>query len=413
LLHIFERGAITLGDSPKRTKVLHIITRFIGGGADENTLFTVNGLDKSRYDVHLMIGNTCDQAMIDRLDSRVRLITIEDMGREISPLKDMKALLLMRSMIKKERYDIIHTHTSKAGFLGRIAGHLCGCSIIIHGVHTIPFADVLQPRYNWLFLVLEKYAARFTKVFITVGEELKWRYIEKGVGSPERYCTIYSGMDLEEFSRAAAMTPGNLKELRHSLGVGDDDVCVGIVSRLEPGKGFAFFPSIVEEVIRRCKKVKFLIVGDGSMRGDLISQIGEKKLSDHVIFAGFRDDVAQVMASFDIAIFTSLLEGLPRAVVQYAIMGKPIVTFDVGGIREVVRDGENGYIIEKNAINDFAEKIAYIIETPPVWQSMRDKEKDFPRHLWSKDEMVERIDAVYQKALNSENPCVPAASART
>ena len=150
-----------MGDSSKRIKVLHVITRFIGGGADENTLFTVNGLDKSRYDVHLMIGNTYDQAMIDRLDRAVRLIKIAEMGREISPLKDMKALMLIRAHMTSEGYDIIHTHTSKAGFLGRTAAHLCGVSNIIHGVHTIPFGDVLRPRYNWLFLLLEKVLQEF------------------------------------------------------------------------------------------------------------------------------------------------------------------------------------------------------------------------------------------------------------
>jgi glycosyltransferase involved in cell wall biosynthesis len=392
-----------LDDSSKRVKVLHVITRFIGGGADENTLFTVNGLDKSRYEVHLMIGNTYDKAMIERLDADVRLIKIADMGREISPVKDMKALLLMHSFIRREQYDIIHTHTSKAGFLGRTAAHLCGLSNIIHGVHTIPFGDVLRPRYNWFFLLLEKYAARFTRVFISVGEDLKWRYIKQGVGSPERFCTIYSGMDLEEFTRAGAMTPEELRSLRRSMGIGDDEYCVGIVSRLEPGKGFAFFPSIVEEVNRRCEKVKFLVVGDGSMRHDLLSQIREKKLQDHVVFAGFRDDVARVMAAFDIAIFTSLLEGLPRTVVQYAILGKPIVTFDVGGVREVVRDGENGFIIEKNSIDEFAGKIAHILQTPDLRELMREKEKEFPRHLWSKDEMVGRIDDIYQKLLHKQS----------
>ena len=154
--------------SRKKIKVLHAITRFICGGADENTLFTVNGLDKERYEVHLMIGNTYEETMIKRLKKDVNLIKITDMVREISPLQDLKALLAMYRIIRSEKYDIMHTHTSKAGFLGRMAAHMGGTSHIVHGVHTIPFADVLQPRYNRFFLFLEKFAARFTHVFISV-----------------------------------------------------------------------------------------------------------------------------------------------------------------------------------------------------------------------------------------------------
>jgi glycosyltransferase involved in cell wall biosynthesis len=379
-----------------RIKVLHIITRFICGGADENTLYTVNGLDKERYDVHLMIGNTHEDKMIARLDPSVRLIKNINMGREISPVKDFRAFVQIYRTITTEKYDILHTHTSKAGFLGRLASRLARTPHIIHGVHTIPFADVLQPKYNGFYLFLERFAGSFTDLFISVGDDLKLRYVREGVGSPERYHTVYSGMDLELFDRALAMSGDDRVSLRKEVGLSDGETCVGIVSRLEPGKGFNFFPDIVQEVVKRHRHARFLVVGDGSLKENLFQEIKERKLQENVIFAGFREDVARFIAIFDLAIFTSLLEGLPRTVVQYALLGKPIVTFDVGGIHEVVKDGENGFVIPRHSIPDFVEKVTYLLKNPQVALEMKRKQDMFPRQQWSKDEMVSRIDELYQ-----------------
>lgn len=386
--------------SRKKIKVLHAITRFICGGADENTLFTVNGLDKDRYEVHLMIGNTYEETMIKRLLPDVSLIKITDMVREISPMQDLKALLAMYRIIRSERYDIMHTHTSKAGFLGRLAAYLGGTSHIVHGVHTIPFADVLQPRYNGFFMFLERFAARFTNVFISVGEDLKQRYLDAGIGVPEKYHTVYSGMDLAPFDEAKKMAEDEKRRIRKEMGITDGERCVGIVSRLEPGKGFNFFPAIIEEVVRDYPHVKFIVVGDGSMREALRSEVQEKSLEDHVSFAGFREDVARIIATFDVAIFTSLLEGLPRTVVQYALLGIPIVAFEVGGIREVVRHGENGFIVKEHNVAEFAKMISSILKEPEVAEKMSLPVSKFPRGQWCKDVMVSRIDEIYEKLLN-------------
>lgn len=381
--------------------MLHIITRFIRGGADENTLLTVNGLDSSRYEVHLMIGNTYDERMIGRLSPSVRLIKIKEMGREISPVKDLEALLSIYRIIREEKYHILHTHTSKAGFLGRLAARLAGTAHIIHGVHTIPFADVLQPQYNGFFLLLEKFAASFTHLFIAVGEDLKRRYIEAGVGAPERYRTVYSGMDLEEFNRAAQMDDREKKTLRSEIGITDGEMCVGIVSRLESGKGFNFFTRIIEEIVRSYPHVRFIVVGDGSLKGQLTNEIAQRKLDDKVSFIGSREDIARIIATFDVAIFTSLLEGLPRTVVQYALLGKPIVTFDVGGVREVVSEGKNGFIVDGNNVEQFAERVSRILAEPQLARAMSLEERDFPRERWSKEEMVRRIDEIYRQLLGA------------
>lgn len=388
-----------MAGNSRKIKVLHIITRFICGGADENTLFTVNGLDKSRYEVHLMIGNTYEKKMTERLTPDVNLIHIDDMVRKVSPLKDLRALYQIYRIVKKERYDIMHTHTSKAGFLGRLAARLGGVTHIIHGVHTIPFYDVLQPQYNRFYLSLERFAASFTNQFIAVGEELKSQYIREGVGSADQYHIVYSGMDLEPFETARQMSDEERKSLRKDFGFGNGDTVVGIVSRLEPGKGFNFFSSIVEKIVQASPDVKFLVVGDGSLRKSLEREVNAKNLQNNIVFAGQREDVARVIALFDIAIFTSLLEGLPRTVVQYVLLGKPIVTFEVGGIREVINDGEQGYIVSQNDIDGFVDKVVYLLRNPDVADRMRQNGVDFPRFQWSNEEMVSRIDTIYQKLL--------------
>ena len=279
----------------KKVKVLHIITRFICGGADENTLLTVNGLDKNRYEVHLMIGKTYEDKMIAQLSPDIRLIKIPEMGREISPLKDLAALFHIYRIMNSERYDIIHTHTSKAGFIGRLAAKLSHSGHVVHGVHTIPFADILQPQYNRLFLGLERFAARFTDIFISVGEDLMTRYIEAGVGEIGKYHVVYSGMNIGHFEKALLMGSEEKGNIRKEMGVTDNALCIGIVSRLEPGKGFNFFSSIVSRIVAHNGDIRFVVVGDGSLRSQLVNEMREKNLEKNVVFVGFRDDIANVM----------------------------------------------------------------------------------------------------------------------
>ena len=313
--------------------MLHVLTRLIRGGADENTLLTVNGLDPNRFRVTLAVGAGSEATMVASVSPEVTVVELPELVREVSPRRDLAALRSLRRLIRAGRYDIVHTHTAKAGILGRFAARGAG-PIVVHTLHGSTFHAALGRAEYLLYWGLEKAAARFTDRIITVGEDLRDRYLEAGIGRHDRYQLIRSGMELADFSAAAAMGPERRAEVRRSLGVPADAPLVGKVARLEARKGYRYFLDMAEAVLERIPATHFVGLGAGDEHDALRAEVERRGLTGRVHFPGFRRDIADVLAVLDVAVLTSLWEGLPRALVQAAASGVPAVSFAVEGAHE-------------------------------------------------------------------------------
>jgi glycosyltransferase involved in cell wall biosynthesis len=389
-------------------KVLHVHTRMIRGGADENTLFTVNGLDPQRFQVTLAVGGGSEPSMLGKIEPQVEVLEIPELVRDISPRNDLAAFNKLRRHMRDKRYDIVHTHTAKGGILGRFAARAAGVPIIVHTLHGSTFHSALDPVQYRVYWLLEKLTARFTKRIISVGEDLKDRYLMAGISSVEHYNVIRSGMDLSQFRTAAAMTAAQKAEVRRSLGVPADAPLVGKVARLEERKGYRYFIEMAELVLKQVPTAHFVGVGAGEQLDFLNAEVARRGLGRQIHFPGFRADIAEVLACLDVTVLTSLWEGLPRALVQAAACSVPAVTFEVEGAREVVKDGVNGYVVPSKDVEQLAERVISLLAHPERARAMGTAGSGLVHQGWTIESMVREISAVYE-ALASETGGSPAA----
>jgi glycosyltransferase involved in cell wall biosynthesis len=376
--------------------MLHIITRLVRGGADENTFFTCRGLDKRRYVVDLAVGAGAEiEAFGDPED--ITLHRIPELVRDPHPIKDLIALVRLAGVIRRGRYQIVHTHTAKAGFLGRVAAALAGTPIVIHTVHGVTFHDHLPAPLRLFYLLLERVAGRFTHQFVTVGEDVRRIYESSGIGRGVPYETIYSGMPLDDYLKAGEMAPEARERIRASFGFGPGHVVAAMAAQLEARKGHVYLFESVARLRQRYPELRVLLLGHGELRESLEWQCRARGIDDIVVFAGHREDLPGVLAACDISVLTSLWEGLPRVLVQSAAAGRPIVTFDVEGAWEVVREGRNGFIVPSRDVDALTERLETLVRDRAAAGAMGAEGPAMVGEVWTVETMVDRLDQMYQK----------------
>ena len=329
-------------------RVVHVITRMILGGAQENTLITVAGLKESpRYDVTLVTGPAIgpEGELLDAARKcGVRVIVVPEMRREVNPWLDGVALASLLAILRRLRPAIVHTHSSKAGILARLAARLCRVPTIVHTIHGLPFHPYQGWLANKLFVWLERGAARWTDQIVTVADAMIEQAVAARVASRSRFRTIYSGMDVDAFLRR----DWDVAAIRARLGLTPDDLVVGKIARLASLKGYEHVIDVAPAVVEEFPRAKFLFVGDGARRHELERRVRQLGITGRVVFAGLVDaqKIPEMIAAMDLVVHASLREGLARVLPQALISGKPVVSFDVDGAREVVIDGETGYLVE-------------------------------------------------------------------
>lgn len=387
------------GEQPP-VRMLHVITRLIRGGADENTLYTVRGLDKRRYTVDLAVGAGSELDAFGPLEG-VGVHVVRELVREPDPVRDAIALVRLAALIRRGRYQIVHTHTAKAGFLGRLAAALVGSPIIVHTVHGVTFHEHLPRHQRLFYLALERIAARFTHQFIAVGEDVRAIYVREGVGAPGAYETIYSGMPLAEYLEAGAMSDEAREAVRRELGYEPRHGVVAMAARLEERKGHAYLFEAVARVLPKHPDLRVLVLGDGPLRDTLAWRAASMGLSDVVRFAGHRHDLPRVLAACDVSVLTSLWEGLPRVLVQSAAAGRPILTFDVEGAWEIVREGANGFIVPTRDVEAFAARLDTLLADRARSRELGRAGRARVGERWTVETMLERLDDTYQRLTSS------------
>lgn len=379
-----------------KIRVLHIITRLVRGGADENTVYTVYGLDRSCFHVDLLYGDRSEPELMS-LPNRpdISFFCIPELRREVNLWADLRALWKLFRFISKGRYHIVHTHTAKAGFIGRIAAFAARTPIIIHTLHGATFGNFLSPLMRQMYVFLERIGTFTCDKIICVGEDLKGRYLAKKIGPPSKYVVIYSGMNLDRFFEAGRYTAERRREIREKLGLLPSAIVIGNISRLEPRKGHIFFIEAAGALLKKHPEIMFLIVGDGELRGRLEQEVQCRGLAQSILFTGFRKDIEAVLSILDISTLTSLWEGLPRVLIQSAAVGKPIVTFSVEGATEVVREGKNGFIVPSMDVSAFAGKIEWLLDNPAQARQMGAEGRNIVGNAWQVETMVEKIQDLY------------------
>ncbi len=344
-------------------KVLHIITRLIIGGAQENTILTADLLDKSRWSVEIVSGPQTgpEGSMIAEVHQRGIPLTIEPaLGREINPRKDVLALIRLTRFIRQGGYTIVHTHSSKAGILGRWAARLAGTPIIIHTVHGWGHHDHQHPLVRHSYITLEKLCLPITDRLISVSPVNTEKGIRDGIGYPSNYVVIRSGIELERFG--CPQVPR--EQTRSTLGIPANALVVGTVTRLSSQKAPLDFVRAAGMIAQSVPDVRFVMVGDGSLRPQVEALAAELGITDRLILTGLRRDVPELMAAFDVFALSSLWEGLPRVLPQAMATGLPIVATAIDGNAEVVVEGVNGRLVVPGEPNALAQAVIELLRNP-------------------------------------------------
>lgn len=387
----------------RKIRVLHVITRLILGGAQENTLLTVIGQQGNpRYDVTLLAG--IDEGPEGNLheDARkagVNLVLVPWLVRPIRPLTDLRALFLLWRLLRRGRYDVVHTHSSKAGIVGRVAARLAGVPVVVHTLHSLVFHDYQPEATNRLYIALKRLCAPLTGALISVNEKTMKGALAAGIGRPEQHLTIFSGMDLEPF--LAVRDRLTVAEAKARLGLPADAPVVGKIARLFPLKGHREFLEVAVHVAREVPAARFLLVGDGTLRAELQERARALGLGDKVAFAGLvpRDRVAEAIQAMDVVVHTSLREGIARVIPQAGAVGKPVVAFHLDGAPEVITDGVSGHLVPVGDAAGLAARVVALLRDAGARDRMGEAGRAFAAAHFRAETMVERINFVYERLL--------------
>jgi len=385
-------------------RVTHIITRLIVGGAPENTVSSVLGLQhKPGLGVDLISGPTTgpegslESAFATRPDS---LQVTPHLIRAVHPWHDALALRDLTRMLRDRRPDIVHTHSSKAGILGRLAARRAGVPIIIHTVHGPSFGSFQGPLANLVFTAAERRAARCTTHFVTVAQAMTRQFLEAGIGRPDQFTRVFSGFLLEPFLAA-----GNDLDLRACYGLKPDDFVVGKIARLFKLKGHDDLIEAAPGIVRRCPKIKFLLVGGGPWRERLTEKVRSMNLENHFVFTGLvpPSEIPQLVGLMDAVVHLSTREGISRALPQALAAARPIVAYDCDGAGEVCLDNQTGFLIPPGDTASLTESLLALGANPGLREQLGRCGQSFVKERFPVERMVDGLHALYSKLSNRRN----------
>jgi glycosyltransferase involved in cell wall biosynthesis len=379
-------------------RVAHVITRLIIGGAQENTAATVLGIQKKTgVEVSLIAGPSVgpEGSLESLFQNDAGLLTIvPSLVRPIHPIHDLMALARLAKIFRQIRPDIVHTHSGKAGVLGRLAARRAGVPIIIHTIHGPSFGPFQGALANAVFLTAERRAGAITTHFISVADAMTRQYVAAGIGRPENYTRIFSGFDLAPFLAAR-----NDPQLRSRLGIGPRDFVVGKIARLFKLKGHEDLIDAAPEVLKGHPQTKFLLVGDGVLRGKLEARVLEKGLRQSFIFAGLVSpaEISRYVGVMDVVAHLSRREGLARALPQALAARRPVVACDCDGAAEVCISGETGFLIPPGDVKSLAARLTQLAQDEALRERLGGRGQDFVRRHFAVETMVEEIYNLYRK----------------
>ncbi len=383
----------------EKIKILRIIARLNVGGPAIQAISLNRELNNDEFESTLVYGTVSEgEEDITKFPGMQveRGILLPGLGRELHPLKDISNLLALIRIVRRERPDIIHTHTAKAGAVGRVAGVLCGVPILIHTFHGHVFHGYFSPLKTPIFKLIEKTLAAFTTRVITISPAQK-EEIQSLLGlSEKKFVVIPLGFNLDKFEKCKELSSG---EFRKAINAGPEDVVITIVGRIVPIKNHALFLKVARLLLEKHNNLRFAIVGGGELQEQTEALARQLGISERVVFAGWWSEIEKVYADTDITVLTSDNEGTPVCLIESLSAGVPVVSTDVGGVRDVVNDGESGLIALPADSSSLFAAIDELILNPELRMRMGERGRIAMRQRYSFDKLKSDIIAFYKNLL--------------
>jgi glycosyltransferase involved in cell wall biosynthesis len=387
---------------PDRITVLRVIARLNMGGPSLHVAYLTAGLRERGYETTLVAGTLArgeDSMAFVAQELGIDVLRIEQLGREISPLRDLMATMRLARVIRRERPQILHTHTAKAGTVGRLAAILAGSRrppVVVHTFHGHVLRGYFGPTRSRFFLALERWLAAHTTALIAVGPQVRDDLVALGVAPAERFTVIRLGIELEDRVRASA---DGRAETRRYLGLPSDRFVVGWVGRMTAVKRtediLDAFRRLRENGVDAC----LCMVGDGPDRERLERRASEVGVIRDTLFLGYQEDVAPYYAAFDALVLPSANEGTPVSVIEALAAETPVVATRVGGVPDVVRDGEEGFLVETGDTRELAERLTRLAHDPALRQRLGRSGRDRVLKRYAVERLLDDVDRLYRELL--------------
>jgi len=390
-------------------KIVHIITRLILGGAQENTLITCKLLAERGNDVTLITGPAIGpegELFNQTKNQKYKVVTLDKLIRAICPLYDSISYCEIKRHLLRIQPDIVHTHSAKAGILGRFAAyalkratsHESQVTKIVHTIHGLAFHPYQNSLLNQFYIAVEKTAAKRTDFFISVADAMTEQALAAGIGRPEQFITAYSAIEEDDF--LSPILPQQKNDFRRKYGIADDAIVLITIARLFMLKGHDYIIESAKELAKRFSKAVWLFVGNGNLADHYKNQIQQLGLADRIKFTGLLppSQIPLAIQSSDILVHCSLREGLARALPQAMLCGKPVVSFDVDGAREVVNE-KTGRLIEPKNVEQLTAACAELLKDKDLREKLGGAGRESVKQKFAPDTMVDTIEAVYKRLL--------------
>ena len=383
-----------------KVRVVHIITRLILGGAQENTVASVLGLSaRGDCQTHLLTGSPHgpEGSLVEAFAGRrTQLTLVPSLVRPIHPWLDARAFQELTRILRQQHPDIVHTHSGKAGFLGRWAAHRVGVPVVIHTIHGPSFGAFQSAWANALFRSAERAAGRVTTHFVGVAQAMIHQYLQAGIGRPEQYTRIFSGFPLAAFRDASQDS-----QLRAELGLAPQDFVVGKLARLFKLKGHDDLLDLAPDLVHRHPRIKLLFVGDGPWRARLQERAKTLGLDRHVVWTGLvpPQRIPALVGIMDALVHLSRREGLARALPQALAAAKPVVAYDCDGAGEVCRDGETGFLVSPRDRPLIADRLLLLANDRSLAARLGQQGQKWVLKRFSVEQMVDELHVLYARLL--------------
>lgn len=373
----------------RKINLLYVITKLELGGAQKQLLSLIKHLNKQRYNLSLITaqdGPLVDEALSIR---DLRLIKSKFLERPINLLKDFLAFCQIYSFIKKNKIDIVHTHSSKAGIIGRWAARLARVKIIIHTVHGWSFNQYQNCFLRWIIILLERLTSGITDSLIVVSRHDCQKGLDNHIGGKHKYKLIRYGIEYKEFTQLD-------KDLREESGIGARDLLIGMISCFKPQKSPQDFIKLASLVNKVIPQTKFLLVGDGVLGKRIEKLISKFNLEEKVVLTGWRDDIPRILSAIDVFVLTSLWEGLPISALEAMAASLPVIITDTGGVREIVFEGKTGFLVSCGDVNAMAGKLICLLRDKDLRRWIGQNAKHSLGSDFSLEDMIKNTENFYQ-----------------
>lgn len=378
-------------------RIVIMLNRLVIGGAPLDTV-QLAGFLSEQHEVYLVVGDKnkdeLDASFLTTHYNKLTVIQLSGMRRSLNFFRDIQSFFTIRKLLKKLRPDIVHTNGAKAGLLGRLAAASIGVKIILHTYHGHVFHSYFNSFISSFIIKIERRLAKLSTKIIAISDEQKKELRDVyRICKEDKLAVIKLGIDTDKFIDADG---SKRTAFRHKYAVKENEVAVGIIGRIVPVKGHAFFAEVVKEIIKRSgSQVKFFVIGDGTIRKEL------EKLLTTVLFTSWILNIEEALAGLDIIVLTSLNEGTPVTLLEAQAAAKPVVATNVGAVNEVVLNGKTGFVVEYGDVQKFANNILILAENAALRRSMGIAGRSFIEKEHAKKQQFHSIEILYSELLNN------------